>query len=173
MVYKQALSGGTRTSVGDADRIIQELLESPSQLNEIYQLFLDEDAVVAMRASYVAMRVAEQKPETVAPFAKLLFTDLERYTQQEVRWHVPQLLVHLDLTPAERKRAYEVIMHWAETDKSKIVGYYGYQAAAEFVKQDTDLLEDFIPRIRKANATGAKSIQNRCKKIAKQLKFEL
>ncbi len=72
MVYKQDLSGGTRTSVGDADRIIQELLESPSNLDEIYQLFLDEDAVVAMRASYVAMRVAEQKPETVAPFAKLL-----------------------------------------------------------------------------------------------------
>ncbi len=30
MVYKQALSGGTRTSVGDADRIIQELLEYSS-----------------------------------------------------------------------------------------------------------------------------------------------
>ncbi len=170
---RESLSGGTRTSVGDADRVIQELLESPSGLEEIYQLFLDEDGVVAMRASYVAMRVAEQKPETVAPFAKLLFTNLEKYTQQEVRWHVPQLLVHLNLTPTERKRAYDVIMNWAETDKSKIVGYYGYQAAAEFAKQDSALLENFIPRIRKANATGAKSIQNRCKKIAKQLKFEL
>lgn len=173
MAYKQALSGGTRTSVGDADRVIQELLESASGLAEIYDLFLDEDAVVAMRASYVAMRVAEQKPETVAPFAKLLFANLEQYTQQEVRWHVPQLLVHLDLDPAERNRAYEVIMHWAETDKSKIVGYYGFQAAAEFAQKDGELLEDFIPRIRQANKTGAKSIQNRCKKIAKQLKFEL
>lgn len=173
MAHKQALSGGTRTSVGDADRVIQELLESPSGLAEIYDLFLDEDAVVAMRASYVAMRVAEQKPETVAPFATLLFDQLERYTQQEVRWHVPQLLVHLDLKPAERNRAYEVIMHWAETDKSKIVGYYGFQAAAEFAQKDAALLEDFIPRIRQANKTGAKSIQNRCKKIAKQLKFEL
>ncbi len=173
MVYKQALSGGTRTSVGDADRIIQELVESPANLDEIYQLFLDEDAVVAMRASYVAMRVAEHKPQTVAPFAELLFANLEKYTQQEVRWHVPQLLVHLDLEPVERKRAYDVIMLWAETDKSKIVGYYGFQAAAEFAKQDSALLEDFIPRIRQANKTGAKSIQNRCKKIAKQLKFEL
>jgi hypothetical protein len=64
-------------------------------------------------------------------------------------------------------------MHWAETDKSKIVGYYGFQAAAEFAQKDAALLEDFIPRIRQANKTGAKSIQNRCKKIAKQLKFEL
>ncbi len=171
--FKEVLSGGNRTSVGESDLVIQELLESPSNLKEIYQLFLDEDAVVAMRASYVAMRVAEQKPETVAPFAQELLANLERYTQQEVRWHVPQLLVHLDLKPVERKRAYEVIMNWAETDKSKIVGYYGFQAAAEFAKHDSTLLEDFIHRIRQADKTGAKSIQNRCKKIAKQLKFEL
>jgi hypothetical protein len=60
-------------------------------------------------------------------------------------------------------------MDWAETDKSKIVGYYGFQAAADFAEMDKALLEDFIPRIKTANKTGAKSIQNRCKKIAKQL----
>jgi hypothetical protein len=53
------------------------------------------------------------------------------------------------------------------------VGYYGFQAAADFADSDDLLLEDFIPRIRKANKNGAKSIQNRCKKIAKQLDIEL
>jgi hypothetical protein len=38
---------------------------------------------------------------------------------------------------------------------------------------DEALLQDFIPRIRKANRIGAKSIQNRCKKIAKQLDIEI
>ena len=170
---KDLLSGGTRTSVGDADQVIAKLLKAPVGLTEVYSLFLDEDPVVAMRASYVAMRVAEQKPESVKPFAKDLLKNLELYTQQEVRWHIPQLLVHLDLTKAQRKRAYEVIMDWAETDKSKIVGYYGFQAAADFAEVDDELLEDFIPRIRKANKTGAKSIQNRCKKIAKQLDIAL
>jgi hypothetical protein len=85
----------------------------------------------------------------------------------------PQLLVHLNLTKPQKKRAYEVVMRWAETDKSKIVGYYGFQAAADFAETDQVLLQDFIPRIRKANKTGAKSIQNRCKKIAKQLDIAL
>ena len=170
---KDVLSGGTRTSVGDADQVITKLLKAPAGLTEVYKLFLDEDPVVAMRASYVAMRVAEQKPESVKPFAKDLLKNLELYTQQEVRWHIPQLLVHLDLTKAQKKKAYEVIMDWAETDKSKIVGYYGFQAAADFAETDADLLKDFIPRIRKANKTGAKSIQNRCKKIAKQLDVAL
>ena len=170
---KDVLSGGTRTSVGDADQVITKLLKAPAGLTEVYKLFLDEDPVVAMRASYVAMRVAEQKPESVKPFAKDLLKNLELYTQQEVRWHIPQLLVHLDLTKAQKKKAYEVIMDWAETDQSKIVGYYGFQAAADFAETDADLLKDFIPRIRKANKTGAKSIQNRCKKIAKQLDIAL
>ena len=170
---RDALSGGTRTSVGKADQVVEKLLKAPSGLSEVYELFLDEDPVVAMRSSYVAMRVAEQKPESVQPFAKDLLKNLELYTQQEVRWHIPQLLVHLDLTKAQRKRAYEVIMNWAETDKSKIVGYYSFQAAADFAETDSTLLQDFIPRIRKANKTGAKSIQNRCKKIAKQLDIEL
>jgi hypothetical protein len=171
--FREALSGGTRTSVGDADQLIRKLLKAPSGLSEIYRLFLDEDPVVAMRASYVAMRVAELKPESVEPFAKDLLKNLNLYTQQEVRWHIPQLLVHLHLTKAQKRKAYEVVMGWAETDKSKIVGYYGFQAAADFAETDQALLQDFIPRIRKANKTGAKSIQNRCKKIAKQLDIEL
>ena len=171
--FRNALSGGTRTSVGEADQVMNELLKAPAGLTEIYGLFIDEDPVVAMRASYVAMRVAEQRPGSVKPFAKDLLKNLELYTQQEVRWHIPQLLVHLDLTKAQKRRAYDVIMDWAETDKSKIVGYYGFQAAADFAETDAQLLEDFIPRIRKANKTGAKSIQNRCKKIAKQLDIAL
>ena len=170
---KSVLSGGTRTSVGEANQVVTALLTAPAGLAEIYTLFLDDDPVVAMRASYVAMKVAEQKPESVQPFAREMLNNLEVYTQQEVRWHVPQLLIHADLTTAERRRAYEVIMMWAETDKSTIVGYYGFQAAADFAQRDPDLLQDFIPRIRKANQAGTKSIQNRCKKIAKQLNIAL
>jgi hypothetical protein len=170
---KDKLSGGTRTSIGNADTVIQALLKNPSGLSEVYGLFLDLDPVVAMRSSYIAMRVAEQNPDSVKPFTKDLLKNLDSYTQQEVRWHIPQLLVHLDLTKAQKRRAYEVVMDWAETDKSKIVGYYGFQAAADFAETDEVLLQDFIPRIRAANKTGAKSIQNRCKKIAKQLDIEL
>lgn len=170
---RDALSGGTRTSVGNADRVISELLIATGGLAEIYELFLDSDPVVAMRASYVAMKVAEQNPESVRPFSADLLNNLALYTQQEVRWHIPQLLVHLHLTDAERRRAYDVVMDWAETDKSKIVGYYGFQAAADFAETDQTLLQDFIPRIRKANKIGAKSIQNRCRKIAKQLDIDL
>lgn len=166
---REKLTGGTRTSVGSADEVIQKLLKNSAGLPAIYDLFLDEDPVVAMRASYVAMKVAEEKPESVEPFAKQLLKKLDLYIQQEVRWHVPQLLAHLKVTLAQKRKAYEVLMEWSETDKSKIVGYYCLQTAANFAESDDKLLQDFIPRLKKLNKNGAKSIQNRCKKIAKQL----
>ena len=33
--FREQLSGGTRTSVGEADEVIQKLLEDPSRLSEI------------------------------------------------------------------------------------------------------------------------------------------
>ena len=171
--FRETLSGGARSSVGEADQVIQALLTDPSGLTEIYRLFLDDDPVVAMRASYVAMRVAEKNPQSVAPYRDDVLANLELFTQQEVRWHVPQLLVHVDLSSGQRTRAYEVFMEWAETDKSKIVGYYCLQAAADFAEADPVLRQDFVPRVRKAYSTGSPSVKSRCRKIAMQLNIDL
>ena len=170
---REQLAGGTRTSVGEAEQVVKKALSSSALRDEIYDLFLDDDPVVAMRASYVAMKLAQSDPAAAQEFKKMLLKNLSLYRQQEVRWHVPQILVHMKLTAAERRKAYEVVMEWSETDASKIVAYYGLQAAADFAEVDDALLEDFIPRLRKLNARGAKSVSNRCKKIAKQLDIEL
>ena len=170
---REQLAGGTRTSVGEAEQVVKKALTVVPLRREIYKLFLDDDPVVAMRASYVAMKLAQSDPATAQEFKKMLLKNLSLYRQQEVRWHVPQILVHMKLTAAERRKAYEVVMEWSETDASKIVAYYGLQAAADFAEVDDALLEDFIPRLRKLNARGAKSVSNRCKKIAKQLDIEL
>jgi len=169
---REQLAGGTRTSVGEAEQVVKKALTVVPLRREIYELFLDDDPVVAMRASYVAMKLAQSDPATAQEFKKMLLKNLSLYRQQEVRWHVPQILVHMKLTAAERRKAYEVVME-SETDASKIVAYYGLQAAADFAEVDDALLEDFIPRLRKLNARGAKSVSNRCKKIAKQLDIEL
>jgi hypothetical protein len=170
---REQLAGGTRTSVGEAEQVVKKALTVVPLRREIYELFLDDDPVVAMRASYVAMKLAQSDPATAQEFKKMLLKNLSLYRQQEVRWHLPQILVHMKLTAAERRKAYEVVMEWSETDASKIVAYYGLQAAADFAEVDDALLEDFIPRLRKLNARGAKSVSNRCKKIAKQLDIEL
>ncbi len=139
---REQLAGGTRTSVGEAEQVVKKALTVVPLRREIYELFLDDDPVVAMRASYVAMKLAQSDPATAQEFKKILLKNLSLYRQQEVRWHVPQILVHMKLTAAERRKAYEVVMEWSETDASKIVAYYGLQAAADFAEVDDALLEE-------------------------------
>ena len=139
---REQLAGGTRTSVGDAEQVVKKALTVVPLRREIYELFLDDDPVVAMRASYVAMKLAQSDPAAAQEFKKMLLKNLSLYRQQEVRWHVPQILVHMKLTAAERRKAYEVVMEWSETDASKIVAYYGLQAAADFAEVDDALLEE-------------------------------
>ena len=170
---RDQLSGGTRTSVGQAPAVIKQVARSPEILDEIYDLFLDDDPVVAMRSTYVAMKVAEVDPESTWEFKKKVLRDLPRYVQQEVRWHIPQLLIHMNLTRTDRRKAYSAVMEWSETDKSKIVAYYGLEAAAQFVEVDDTLESDFVPRLRKINQRGAASVSSRCRKISKRLDIEL
>jgi hypothetical protein len=46
---KNQLTGGNRTSTGEAQAVIQDVLMSPNQLKEIYSLFFDDDPLVVMR----------------------------------------------------------------------------------------------------------------------------
>lgn len=170
---REILSGGNRTSVGRAAEVVAQALDSTPVLDAVYQLFFDNDPVIVMRSSYVAMRVAEQKPESVLAYLPELMSNLKSYKQQEIRWHIPQLLMHVSLTDSDRKLAYEVLMFWAETDPSKIVAYYSLPTAAKFATEDQTLMTDFVPRLRVLSNSGAKSVSNRCKKIAKQLKIDL
>jgi hypothetical protein len=114
---RDTLSGGTRTSVGDADQVIKKLLKAPSGLDDVYKLFLDEDPVVAMRASYVAMRVAEQKPESVKPFTKDLLKNLEILKYYEM-FQIPYLerflkdkyFYHIDM-PIQKEEQLEIYVY--------------------------------------------------------------
>lgn len=170
---REALTGGNRTSVGQAAEIVDICLRSDQALDEVYRLFFDDDPVVVMRSSYVAMKVAEEQPKSVERFKAEILKNLENYAQQEIRWHIPQLLMHVELADSERSRAYSVLMHWAETDSSKIVAYYSLPTAAKFATEDQSLMSDFVPRLKQLSNSDAKSVSNRCKKIAKQLNIDL
>ncbi|MCX6039886.1 MAG: hypothetical protein NTV69_01955 [Caldilinea sp.] len=118
LIFRDRLLGGNRTSVGDSQDVINELERSGERLNEIYSLFFDEDPVVVMRSSYVAMKYAEINPHSVAPFKQFLLENLNKFRQQELRWHIPQLFNYIVLSGDEVDKAYLTFMEWAEKDNS-------------------------------------------------------
>lgn len=167
------LSGGTLTSTGKADVVIKLAQEDPKLLGEVFDLFLDKDPVVAMRSSYVFMKLSKSNRDLISPFRNLIINNLTKYVQKEVRWHIPQLLLVMDLSDQEKEKSYNTLMNWAEGKDGNIVVYYSLEAAFKIAKDNNHLLANFIPRLKKINKTDAKIVKNRCRKIAANLKITL
>ncbi len=167
------LSGGSITSTGNADVVIQLVQDNPKLLGDVFQLFLDKDPVVAMRSSYVFMKLSKSDRDLILPFKSLIINNLGKYIQKEVRWHIPQILLVMDLSDQEKEKSYNTLMNWAECNDGNIVVYYSLEAAFKIAKLQSHLLANFIPRLKKINKTDAKIVKNRCKKIAASLKVKL
>lgn len=167
------LSGGKITSIGSADEVIEMIKENPKVLGEVFPLFLDQDPVVAMRSSYVFMKLSKSDRDLILPFKSLIINNLGKYIQKEVRWHIPQILLVMDLSDQEKEKSYNTLMNWAEGKDGNIVVYYSLEAAFNIAKGNHSLLANFIPRLKKINKTDAKIVKNRCKKIAAILNVKL
>jgi hypothetical protein len=167
------LSVGTITSAGGAGVVIDMVKENQKLLGEIFNLFLDKDPVVAMRSSYVFMKLSKSNRDLILPFRTLIIDNLPRYVQKEVRWHIPQILLVMDLSDQEKEITYNTLMSWAEGKDGNIVVYYSLEAAFNIAKGNNQLLANFIPRLKNINKTDAKIVKNRCKKIANNLMIKL
>src|SRR5687768_3448558 len=95
------LSGGDRRSPGRAGEVAIEAVGDPAIVPVLVELMGSRDKLIAMRASDALEKASEERPELLAPYAQQLL-DLAGVTkQQEVRWHLAQLLPRLPLRAAQ------------------------------------------------------------------------
>jgi hypothetical protein len=89
--------------------------------------------------------------------------------QQEVRWHVAQMLPRLKLTAAHRSRAVQILLGYIETDKSKIVKTFSMQALADLAEQDPKLRPQVVKLIKKLTKTESPALVSRGRKLLAKL----
>jgi hypothetical protein len=167
------LSGGKITSTGRADEVVEMVKKNSKLTDEVFNLFFDTDPIIAMRSSYVFMKLSKSESTLILPFKSKIIENLNHYNHKEVRWHIPQILLVMELTTNEAERAYTTLMNWAEGKDGNIVVYYSLEAAYKIAKNHLNLMTNFLPRLKNINKTEAKIVKNRCKKIAEDLKIKL
>ncbi len=90
----------------------------------------------------------------------------ETTTQQELRWHLCQILPRLRLTAAQRARAAALALRW-QADPSRIVRTFALQALADLASQDATLRPIALAALRGAEITGTPAMRARARKILK------
>ena len=164
MELLQRLTGDDRRSIGAANEIVDDILADLVLFDAVFEGLLNEDPVVRMRAADVAEKVSAVHPECLDPFKAMLLGPVAAIEQQEVRWHVAQMLPRLQLSAEERVVAVDILMGYLK-DASKIVKAFAMQALAEFTLADEQLRPQVVPLLQELTKTGSPAMRSRGRKL--------
>jgi hypothetical protein len=163
------LRGGDRRSIGKVDEVVCAVRKKPDLFKHLVNALFKEDPVVRMRAADAIEKISLDNHECLQPFKRKLIQLAKESQQQELRWHLAQMIPRLKLTPKETAMLTEILFEYLN-DKSKIVVTFAMQALADLVLKEAILSTDVIKAIEKLIQTGSPAIQARGKRLLPKLK---
>lgn len=164
----QKLTGGDRRSIGEVESVIQDVKDKPGLFDVLFDGLSVEDPLVRMRAADAIEKISADQPEFLQPFKKPVLRLAGKTHQQEVRWHMAQIIPRLKLTPKERALAVDILFDYL-TDKSNIVVTFSMQALSDFAIEDRKLRRRVVKVLKELTAKGSPAITNRGQKLLVKL----
>src|SRR5690606_22993415 len=87
------------------------------------------------------------------------------YSQKEVRWHMAQILPHLQLTDKESLRALNIWKKDFHTSNSSILKTFSMQAVADLSRNHLRFVAEAKQMIAEALDNGTPAMQSRAKNL--------
>jgi hypothetical protein len=113
-------------------------------------------------------KITAKHPAYLQPYKTELIQQVAKIEQQEVRWHVAQMMPRLKLSNQERAVAVEILLGYLD-DQSKIVKTFSMQALADLAEQDAALRSRVIPLLEELTETGSPAMRSRGRKLLEKL----
>ncbi len=164
----EKLAGGDRRSIGRSNEIVAEVLHNPSLFGALFEGLYHDDPLVRMRAADAVEKITARQPEWLGQYKGQLLRDLAASDQQEIRWHVAQMLPRLALTHTEHAAAVHILKGYLN-DNSSIVRACTLQALADLAQHDKYLRREVIDLVKSAMQTGTAAMKSRGRKILEEL----
>ena len=158
------LAGGDRRSIGRADALAVMVLKQPALFSELIAGLWDTDPLVRMRAADAAEKVSLKQPDLLRPFKAELLGLLAETNEQEIRWHLAQMVPRLALTRQECARAASLLRGYLN-DRSSIVKTFAMQALADLVSIDATLLPETVDLLHQLTRSGTSAMRARGRKL--------
>ena len=159
------LRGTDRRKIG-ASNIVAELATANDALfAELIHGLHHPDAAIRMRAADAAEKASTKNPELLQPHVASLVTDLPRFRQQEVRWHVAQMLGRCSLTEHQAERACGVFSDWLRKDSSKIVQVNSLQAIFDISGKHKQFANKIRQLVQWGLRFGSPALKARCRRL--------
>ncbi|MCW5699876.1 MAG: hypothetical protein KIT00_08550 [Rhodospirillales bacterium] len=135
----------------------------------IVQLIADrDDPIVRMRAADALEKATRARPGLLIYVRQQLVDLLNTATQQEVRWHLAQIMPRLELSSAETEHVVVCLERYLD-DRSSIVKTSALQALADFAARDVAQGCHVRGILKAALSKGTPAMQARARKLLREL----
>jgi hypothetical protein len=158
------LAGGDRRSIGRSNEVAELVCKRPGLFAELIRGMYAADPLVRMRAADAAEKVSLKQPALLRPFKGKLLRLLEEAGEQELRWHLAQMVPRLPLTREECPRVVAALRRYLG-DRSSIVKTCAMQAMADLAAQDESLAADTRALLQDALRNGTGAMKARARRL--------
>lgn len=162
------LQGGDRRSIRGVPEVVDQVIDNPDLFPVVFNGMAGADPLVRMRCADAVEKITVVHPEYLAAYKTRVIRLAAIAEQQEVRWHLAQLLSRLELSARERRRVVEILTGY-RIDTSSIVKTLAMQALAEIAAQDCELRAPIVKRLRTLTRTGSPAMKSRGRKLLARL----
>jgi len=163
------LKGGDLRSIGRSNEVVADVFCNPTLFGAVFAGMLNEDPVVRMRAADAVEKISEKCPQYLLPRKTALIRQVAFCEQQEVRWHVAQMISRIELNKEEWGHVTEILFGYIN-DKSKIVQTSAMQALEEMAEDDENLRPKVVAVVEELSRTVSAAVRNRGLKLLVKLK---
>ncbi len=147
---------------------MKSVIHDPSLFSVLVLGMENPNELIAMRSADAVEKLTRDIPEWLRPHKSFLMHLIDKTDQQEVRWHLAQIIPRLELTLDERKTFISIFEKFL-TDKSRILVTFSMQAMVDLAGNDTDLKDKILPPIQRLTRIGSGAMRARGKKLLKQM----
>jgi hypothetical protein len=162
------LTGGDRRSIGQSNEVAALVLRRPALFPQLMQGLWSSDPLIRMRAADALEKASSRRPDLLRPFKAKLLRLLDEATQQELRWHLAQIIPRLRLSKKDRRRAASAFRLYL-SDRSSIVKTSAMQAIADLARIDDELMPEAKDLLIAATKGGTAAMRARGRKLLRQL----
>ena len=162
------LRGGDRRSVGRSKQVVKTIRRQSALFPALIDGMHHDDEVVRMRAADALEKLTVMNPEWLQPFKAQLIKLAARATQQELRWHVAQVLPRLELSRRDCVIVVAVFRRYLQ-DQSRIVKTFAMQGLTGLAMQEHRLRAPARRLISSLTRTGSPSMKTQGRNLLFQL----
>jgi hypothetical protein len=148
---------------------VDAAIDQPWLISGLVQMLYHPHSVVRIRAADALEKIQHLKPQAIAPFQTELLKVAEDTTEQELRWHLAQILPRIPASATKRRKLAQILKLYL-LDDAIIVRVCAMQGLADLARQDSSFQPDALKLVNSRLRSGTPAERARARKLLPLLK---